>query len=238
MLNDNTAPAGKVIVFDGDSICQARSEDPDNIHRGWAYRVGRDTGMEWHNEGIGGGTVTAEMYSVYGPRHWVCRSIDKIAENYPRVDYYIFEGGTNDADLLKDAPERWGKVDNDDFSGRYDDTTFCGAFETLIYRAKMHYPGAKLGYIVAPKMGVDEKWRSIRRRFFDMATEICKKWQVPCIDLWHDSPLEPRIKAHYDGELDNEGNKAAGSMYVDGQHLTARGYDAVSPMISEFVRSL
>lgn len=229
---------GKIIVFDGDSICQARSEEPDSIERGWAYRVGRDNGMMWHNAGIGGGTITAGLYSSFGPRHWVCRSIDAIHAEYPALDYYIFEGGTNDADLLKDEPEKWGTADKNDFGGDYDDTTFCGAFETLIYKAKKYYPDAKLGYIVAPKMGVDDERRARRRRFFDIAVGICEKWGVPYIDLWNISELEPRNKAHFDEALDAEGNKAAGLMYVDGQHLTASGYDAISPAISAFVRSL
>ena len=233
---------GKKIVFDGDSICHATSETSDK-NRGWAYRVGEKFGMEWYNVGISGGTVTAEMY--YGenhyPRHWVSRNIDKIHENHPKLDYLIIEGGTNDADLLDKEPERFGEYSLSDYSGNYDDSTFTGALESLFFKALTYYPGIKIGYIVAPKMGRPEigygpEYK--RRRFFLRAIEICKKWGVPYIDLWESSPLNPSLKAHFDPELDPDGNRAAGKLYIDGQHLTKEGYDAVSVAIGQWIFGL
>ena len=233
---------GKKIVFDGDSICHATSETADK-NRGWAYRVGEKFGMEWYNVGISGGTVTAEMY--YGEnhysRHWVSINIDKIHENHPKLDYLIIEGGTNDADLLDKEPERFGEYSLSDYSGNYDDSTFTGALESLFFKALTYYPGIKIGYIVAPKMGRPEigygpEYK--RRRFFLRAIEICKKWGVPYIDLWESSPLNPSLKAHFDPELDPDGNRAAGKLYIDGQHLTKEGYDAVSGAIGQWIFGL
>ena len=233
--------AGKTIVFDGDSICHGTSETTETTERGWAYRVGRDNKMTWYNEAKSGGTITAEMYSDSSPRHWIGRNIDNIFALYPSLDYYVFEGGTNDADLLASQPERWGAVDNTDYSGDYDDATFCGAFESLIYKALAYYPKLKIGYIIAPKMGRSSSGygeNNNRYKFFMMAMQICKKWGVPYLNLWDDSPLNPMLKVHYDNSLDANGNKEAGSMYTDGQHLTANGYDTVSSKISAFVKSL
>lgn len=233
---------GKKIVFDGDSICHATSETADK-NRGWAYRVGERFGMEWYNVGISGGTVTAEMY--YGEnhyrRHWVSRNIDKIHENHPKLDYLIIEGGTNDADLLDKEPERFGEYSLSDYSGNYDDSTFTGSLESLFFKALTYYPGIKIGYIVAPKMGrpdIGYGPEYKRRRFFLRAIEICKKWGVPYIDLWESSPLNPSLKAHYDPDLDPDGNRAAGKLYIDGQHLTKEGYDAVSVAIGQWIFGL
>ena len=235
--------SGKKIIFDGDSICHATSETTDTTDRGWAYRVGSRYGMDWINVGISGGTVTAEMY--YGPnnypRHWVSRNIDKIHEKYPVLDYLIFEGGTNDADLLDIGSERFGEIDPADFSGNYDDSTFTGALECLFFKAMSYYPHAKIGYIVAPKMGrpaVGYGPEYKRRHYFLRAIEVCKKWGVPYIDLWECSPLNPSLKRHFDPNLDGAGNKAAGKLYIDGQHLTAKGYDMVSTAIGQWIYGL
>lgn len=232
---------GKIILFDGDSICHATSET-EEPERGWAYRIGAANDMNWHNAGISGATITAEMYSrVTGAaRHWVSRNIDTIHENFPHVDYLILEGGTNDADLIREfEPERMGSFDPDDYSGRYDDTTFCGALESLFFKALNYYPYCKIGYIVAPKMGAFSiDVFNNRRFFFEKAMGICRKWGIPYIDLWQTCPINPRLKVYYDNDLTGPENKAAHKAYLDGQHLTADGYDRVSGMIEEWLGRL
>lgn len=231
----------KIIVFDGDSMCQASSEAKGTKERGWAYRIGTKNQMNWHNFGIGGGTITAEVYSLVTgkPKHWVCRNIDNIHNEVPELDYLILEGGTNDADLLRDNPERFGEIIPEDYSGQYDDTTFCGAVETLFFKALNYYPNAKIGFIIAPKMGVDDDNEiHYRRVFFLTIIEICKKWGVPYIDLWECCPINPKLKVYYDDSLSLEENVAAGKAYVDGQHLSKVGYDIITPKIDAWIKTL
>ena len=234
---------GKRVIFDGDSICHATSETNETPNRGWAYRVGAKNNMDWHNLGISGASITAEMYSTVtgNPRHWVSRNIDKIHEKFPEVDYLIFEGGTNDADLLGIGSDKFGKLDISDYSGNYDDTTFTGAVETLLYKAITYYPKAKIGFIIAQKMGThaigfgDE---NKRRYYFNRVIEVCKKWGVPYIDLWEKSPINPRLRCYFDPDLDAKGNTEAGMAYIDGQHLTAVGYDLISDAIEAWMMTL
>lgn len=231
----------KTIIFDGDSICQASSEAKGTVERGWPYRIGTKNQMNWHNFGIGGGTITAEMYSkVTGnARHWVSRNIDEIHKQFENVDYLILEGGTNDADLLRDFPEQFGEVNPTDFTGSYDDTTFCGAVETLFFKARTYYPSAKIGFIIAPKMGVDDENEiHFRRVFFLKIMEICRKWDIPYIDLWETSPLDPKSIEYFDSTLTLEENVAAGKAYVDGQHLSKVGYDIITPAIDAWIQTL
>lgn len=233
---------GKIIIFDGDSICSDTSELPPD-KRGWAARVGNRGNMRWYNYSVGGGTITAEMYaeSTGAARHWVSRCIDKIHAEHPTVDYLIFEGGTNDADLLGIESLRLGTYDLSDYSGNYDDTTFTGALESLFYKAINYYPQAKIGYIVAPKMGTPKIGygpRYHRRFYFLRAIEICKKWGIPYIDLWEGSPINPSLTAYYRPDLDIRGNVDAGSAYRDGQHLTEIGYDMISNQIYNWISSL
>ena len=229
---------GKTVIFNGDSICAGREGCGS-----WATRI-----AEWNslsackNYAIGGGIISEGLcYQSGAPRHSVSGSLEKMHEEYPNADYIVIEGGTNDADLFKDQPSRLGGFAPEDFSGNYDDTTFSGALESLFYKAISYYPLAKIGYIVAPKMvGVDGSYipAARRRRYFDRAVEICKKWGIPCLDLWENCQLNPALKCYFDPSVSVEENIAAGRAYMDGQHLTAVGYEFVSTAIESWMRTL
>ena len=230
----------KTIVFDGDSICQGT---PKQGRIPWGNLIGEANEMNWYNYGVGGGTVTAELYypakdgQPPKPRHWVSRNIDKIHECHPVLDYLILEGGANDADILAPTPERIGSLDPRDYNGNYDDSTFTGALESLFFKATSYYPTARIGYIVAQKMGVAHNAER-RRAYFLRAIEVCKKWGIPYIDLWERTPLNPSLKCYYDASLSPEENIDLGKAYNDGQHLTAVGYALVTPAIESFIASL
>ena len=217
---------GKTTIFDGDSICQGTSAGDDLS--GWAGRIGNSNDMSWHNYGKGGGTI-AQTEGAY----WIGGNIDTILAEHPAIDYLILEGGTNDADAL--GENRIGTFDPDDKGGAYDTDTFSGALETLLYKAVTYYPNAKIGFIIAHMMGTST---SARRKFFDRAAEICEKWGVPVIDLWKLSHLDRRLTAHWDSSLDIAGNIAAGSLYTDGQHLTSKGYEVITPKIEAWMKTL
>ena len=231
---------GKRVAFDGDSICQGC---PRENRVPWANLIGEANSMIWKNYGVGGGTITAEVYvaSTGARRHWVSRCIDKIKAENPELDYLILEGGTNDADLFKAEPEKLGEFLPTDYSGEYDDTTFSGALESLFYKAVSYYPNTKIGYIVAQKMcGTDGDYAPAerRRRYFLRAIEICKKWGIPYLDLWECCPLNPRLRCFFDPDISVAENIAAGKAYMDGQHLTAVGYAIVVPTIEAWMRTL
>ena len=242
MIMENNKLYGKKIIFDGDSICHATSETILTQNRGWPYRVGAKNHMEWYNYGRDGGTITAEMYTdKTGARHWVSRCIDTIHEKHPTLDYLIFEGGTNDADLLGWDEAKFGTFDIADFSGNYDDTTFTGAMESLLYKAITYYPRAKIGYIVAHRMGIRPNGygeKNLRRHYFLRAIEVCKKWGVPYLDLWEKSTINPMLPVYYNRELGPVENRAEGYAIIDGQHLSGVGYDMISPMIEAWILSL
>lgn len=232
---------GKTIVFDGDSICHATSESSESNNRGWAYRIGNKNNMNWYNVGVSGGTITSELYTDGNARHWVSRNIDDIYNKYPELDYLILEGGTNDADLLGVNSEKFGEIDITDYSGNYDDSTFCGACETLFYKAINYFPKAKIGFIIAPKMGRTSGGygeNNNRRKYFLKIIDICKKWGIDYIDLWDESPLNPMLSVYYDHTKTEDENIELGNAYTDGQHLTVVGYDIISPKIEKWIKTL
>ena len=231
---------GKTLIWNGDSICQGSSR-----WGAWADRIAKiNQAKAFKNYGIGGGTVTENvLYESKGTiRHSVSATLEKMHEEFPDADYVIFEGGTNDADLLGritegNTPARFGTVDPGDYSGEYDRDTFCGALESVFYRATNYWRGKRICYIVAQKMGYNPPTSKNRRAYFEVAMQICRKWGIPYLNLWDGCYLNPMLKHHYDREKTIEENEVC-SMYKDGQHLTAAGYDFTSDIIDSWLKTL
>lgn len=227
---------GKTAVFLGDSICAGTSVG-DTISEygyGWAGLIGEANCMIWDNEGKNGAVIT----QIEGQERVISDQVETAITKYPDADYVIFEGGTNDADLLHNNEAQLGTISSD--YENFDTTTFTGAFESLILEIKTAYPDAKIGYVIPQKMGkgpFDSK-NSHRRAYFDRAIEVCEKWKIPYIDLWKDSSLNPDSTQHYDSTLDSNGNIQAGKAYIDGQHLTLAGYEEIVPQIESFMLTL
>jgi hypothetical protein len=205
----------KIAVFDGDSICNAINDSQD----GWAGRIATKNSMTYTNYAVDGATITGGLMAGSNPRHWVSRSVAGMRSD---ADYIIFEGGTNDADLL--GAGNLGTISTG-YTATLDDTTFSGALESTFKQAILKFPGKKIGYIVAHKMGTGAQADN-RKAFFDRAIQICVKWGIPYINLWDTSYLNPSIP---------EVNTA---YYSDGQHLLSSGYDVLTPKIEAWMKTL
>ncbi len=228
----------KKLLWNGDSIC-AGAKAKGN----WATRVAEHSGAWCYNYAVGGGTIAEDLPPMKSgkARHSVSLTLERMYEEYPEADYIILEGGTNDADLLEkaDGTSLLGAVDPDDFSGEYDRKTFCGALESVIYRATRYWCGKKIGFIIAHKMGVKASSRAKRRLYFDHAAMICKKWGIPYLDLWDGCYLNPCLPWMYDDTKTPEENYANNTgFYADGQHLTSRGYDYTVQIVEKWLQSL
>ena len=236
-----------VIIWNGDSICAGKGFDDTKEMDAWAGRIAaKHQGMIYKNYAVGGGTVSENLPLMASGkrRHSVSETLDRMYEEYPNADYILIEGGTNDADLFEElgVPERLGSFDVADFSGTYDRDTFCGALESIFYRATKYWKGKKIGYIVAHKMGATRAGFTAelngRRAYFEQAIAICRKWGIPYLDLWECCYLNPKLPWMYDREKSSEENVKAGSLYADGQHLTAAGYDLTASIIDGWLSTL
>lgn len=236
----------KEAVYDGDSICASST---DVSHDGaWAERIAKLFMMKFQNYAVGGGTLTNKVYnSDGGAKHWVSANVETMAQQHPDADFIIFEGGTNDADLLGsilngNVPARFGSYTDDDFSGNFDDETFCGAVESIIFKAIHYWPRSKIGFIIAPKMAsnalqVDNPMRN-RRAYFQTIMNICTKWGIPYLNLWDECQMNPKLLAHWDPEMTGAENRAAHKMYNDGQHPTPDGYVYITEMVKKWMERI
>lgn len=230
---------GKTILFAGDSICH------DSLHgsEGWAARIGKAHGMVYKNYGIDGSTITTGLLknSIIGD------TLPKMISEYPNADYIIFEGGTNDADLIGSIldgakPAKYGEVKVGYGESNFDTATFCGAVEMLLRKAIVQWKGKKIGFIIPQKMGRSNvgftKENFNRRAYFETIIKCCEKWGVPYINLWDTCHLNPNLTEMYNPDATADENEASGMFYRDGQHLTAAGYDYISTMIEAWINSL
>lgn len=237
----NSTLQGKTIIWDGDSIC-AGNKNKGN----WATRICERNAMIYKNYAVGGGTIVEGMPATKNgsPRHCVSLTIEKMFNEFPDADYVIFEGGTNDADLMKRVFDetgdmRIGSYDPEYFGPDFDRNTFCGALESLFSRALKYWFGKKIGFIIAHKMGPTVEEYSRRRKCFDLCCGICKKWGIPYLDLWEGCYLNPFLTYMYDPSFtpaENDLNNFG--FYTDGQHLTARGYDHTARIIEKWLLTL
>ncbi len=234
----------KTIIWDGDSICAGKAFDDEGD--AWAGRIADRNGMTYKNYAVGGGTITENVTAGGTVKHSVSNTIDTMYAEYPDADYIIFEGGTNDADLLGSSlngttPE-FGRFDNADFSGNYDRNTFCGALESIFYRATNYWKGKKIGFIVAHKMGRTSGGYTAetnnRRSYFETAMQICEKWGIPVLNLWDGCPLNPSLPHLYTNGATWEENQAAGNFYADGQHLLSAGYNYEADIVNSWLKTL
>ena len=226
----------KVLICTGDSIAKGTKDNPQQLGA-WFGRLRNDLLITGSNFSVDGGTLTY----LDPDRFCISRSIDTIHSNYADLDYLLLEGGTNDADLIgsyESHPAAFGSWSEHDFSGSYNDQTFCGAVESLFYKAINYYPHAKIGFIIAMEMGTVNSVIDNRKAYFDEICKIAKKWHIPVLNLWELSGADARLTACYNPNYPDNQNVAAEKFYNDGQHPTSYGYNKMQRMIEEWVKSL
>ena len=233
----NNVLCEKVAVFLGDSICAGTTTlaSATEYNYGWGGIIGEANKMSWENYGQNGAVISSSITST---NRYIANQVDSAYREHPAADYVIFEGGCNDADILGD--DKLGEFSSSGYTTD-DYSDFTKSFESLILKIMTTFPKAKIGYIVAHKMGAsnDYSFENNRyRRFFDRAIEICEKWGIPYIDLWKTSPLNPMLSIHFDKNLTADEANIQGKLYTDGQHLTLDGYKRLAPKIESFMRNL
>lgn len=178
---------GKILAVDGDSICAGAG-----YKGGYGKIIAERNGMTLENLGVGGGTIAAETYSGTTARHWICRSVATLRED---ADYILVEGGVNDSSPM--GALTYG------YDEELDDTTFYGAFESMLKTLITRFAGKKIGYIAVHKM--TRNFSSIKKNgennYYHAAKECCDKWGVPFLDLNDEVPAF--------GMFPNEGELAA-----------------------------
>lgn len=200
---------GKIITFNGDSICEARATNGG----GYATIIGANNNMTVENLGVSGGTI---MYAE--GKHCISRTVANMRED---ADYIILEGGVND--LYSDRP--LGAMSNG-YNATLDDTTFYGAFENMLKQALIRFHGKKIGYIAVHKMTTYFDSDQTEDNAYHAAIKCCAKWGIPVCDLNVSCPPFAYLKNNADtafmANLYTEDTSGTG--VGDGWHPNEEGY--------------
>lgn len=196
---DSPSPLlGKSISLNGDSICYGAG-----YVGGYGKIIADMFGMTYENRAVGGGTIAAETYTASGAeRHWICRDIANMTTD---ADYYLLEGGVNDASL--DVPLGTLSVGH---TATLDETTFYGALESTLKQAVLRFEGKKLGFMTTHYHS--SKFRPYEQNnYYHAIKECCAKWGVPLLDLnilipslWSIAELKEKYTKDGDGSHPNE----------------------------------
>lgn len=207
---------GKKLAVNGDSICQGAG-----CAGGYGTIIAERNGMKLQNIGIGGGTVAAgqlrfsQSQNAYVPRHCICQTVDEMDLD---ADYIIMDGGVNDASL--DTPVPLGQI-SEGYSAELDEMTFYGAFESMLKRMIIRFPGKKLGYIAVHKM-TRGFCNNGEHNYYYAAKACCEKWGVPFLDL--NTTVPPFRYFEEDGDPALYAMRQKYTLNGDGWHPTEAGY--------------
>lgn len=158
---------GKTIVAFGDSIIA-----------GWGWKEGtgiitplkeRYNGATWINNAESGSNMAVTSNPSHTP------IVTKIASYTGAADAIIFDGGVND----KNNGISIGSI-TAGYDATYDTRTFCGSLESSLQYIMDRYPLAVKLYLIPHSFGKDNSYLD---SIYEKAIEICKKWNMPYLDM-------------------------------------------------------
>ena len=208
---------GKTIVAFGDSIIA-----------GWGWKEG--TGIiqplkekyadaTWINKAESG----ANMAVTSSPAHTPI--VNQITTYTGAADAIIFDGGVND--INNSIPI--GSIESG-YDASYNTGTFCGALESALQYIMDTYPLAVKLYIIPHSFAKDNSYVD---SIYSKAIEICKKWNMPCLDMRTYSQIA-MTSANKEAYTYNPNSKKG-----DGVHPNETWYRTFySPVIDQKLRNL
>lgn len=111
-------------------------------------------------------------------------------------------------------------------------TTLCGAINTAITNVLAKNPTARIG-IITPTPWKDflpNDPTSLASRYVEKMIEICKLRGIPCLDLYHNSGMQPQIQAYRNRYYANDP--------FNGVHPSAEGHKIIAALIMDFLNKL
>ena len=159
-------------LFVGDSICYgAGANEPG----GYAKLIAnKNKDMTYKNISASGAILCRRKTGDTGST--VLEQIESEIVLSNSYNHIVLEGGINDIWNMDKYP--LGEYDRYNINSELDETTICGAFESIIRKTKNAWNDAIIYYIIPHLMSAE-----LATPVFDKLIEICKKYTVIVIDL-------------------------------------------------------
>lgn len=203
----NNKWADKKWVCIGDSLTAVNATASEKYHN----LIANKTGINVVNLGVGG-TGYKKSFDGNGP------FMDRVSSIPLDSDVVTVFGSGNDGGYTIGTPSDTGT------------DTLCGCINTTIGLIFDRIPTCHLGVITPTPWGSynpadDTNWMA---QYSEAIVEICKRWGVPCLDLYHCSNLRPWVTSFKEIAYSN----------ADGVHPNNLGHSIFAPMIESFLDSL
>jgi len=136
-------------------------------------------------------------------------------------DYLVFNGGTNDAELIYARRYAVGAMADGFDPARFDKSTYAGSLETALSAMRTKWPTSQLVYVAVHKLGSRDWFTQLAIR--SVTLQICAKWKVPVADLFNDATLDTRVNSQRVAYTFNELNNGFPGTGGTGTHPNLAG---------------
>ncbi|GHG14628.1 MULTISPECIES: SGNH/GDSL hydrolase family protein [Amycolatopsis] len=107
-------------------------------------------------------------------------------------DYVVFDGGTNDAEVIHDGNRYPIGAMADGFDpAKFAKSTYAGSLETALSAMRAKWPAARIVYVAVHKLG-SRDWNT-QLALRAVTLQICQKWGVTVADVFKDTSLDTRV---------------------------------------------
>jgi lysophospholipase L1-like esterase len=174
------------------------------------------------NNGVGGSSISDARIDTYGI---ITSQLEKSAGT--AFDYVIIQGGINDADTKTPA----GTVTEGFDPSKFDTSTFAGGLENTFYTAaRLYGETAAIGYVFNYAIPTAKRphVNGIMEEYFVVVKAACEKWGIPYLDLFHNEQVRKDLNLSVAGAPE----------LPDQLHVSTKGYNIISPYISDFFATL
>lgn len=192
---------GKTVYAFGDSIVYGHKTPEKSFMR----LIADDYNMNLDMYAVNGASVICvdslekEDASEEKTGNYIIKQVQNAPSEAP--DVIIFDGYTNDAygdpstdsfnskgnriDIMENLGEIQGRT-----ASEFDNQTFCGAFEEIIYTMKQKWPDTPILFVTIHKSG-GRNWE-VQKKLCELAIEMCNEWDVEIADIFNDTTLDSR----------------------------------------------
>ncbi|MDT7782806.1 MAG: hypothetical protein QOF58_1225 [Pseudonocardiales bacterium] len=105
-------------------------------------------------------------------------------------EYVVFNGGTNDAELIYANRYRVGTTAQGFDPATFDRSTYAGSLEATVHAMRTKWPVTRIVYVAVHKLG-SRDWNT-QLAIRSVTLQICAKWGVTVADVFGDSTLDTR----------------------------------------------
>lgn len=170
---------GETILNLGDSIAHGAY----NNYKGYSHLIAEKYGLPLFSHSQGGATFANNQPD----RSFIKQQFNDFVTANPTItpDYILMNGLTND--ILYSTV---GTI-TDGYDNTFDESTYCGGFESVIHLIKTTFPDAKLIFVKVHNMSSRDS--TPQKQYQELASEITKKWAVPVVDLYNEGNLNTQL---------------------------------------------